>query len=198
MRHQRYTRIRALLAGGLVLGIGMTATLAAWTDQEYAKTTIQAGTFSLQSQVSGSSWASNGAGSAVTLPLDATGLYPGVSKAAWIQIRTSGTLGGTVTLSGVTAVAPLAADQALRDALTVRVFTVTQTADCNTTAPGGASLPLTTAPSAGQLPPVTLDGSGGTTTTVTYCVVLTLPTGAPTSAQGGTVTPTWTFTGTTG
>jgi predicted ribosomally synthesized peptide with SipW-like signal peptide len=196
MRQQRYTRIRALLAGGLVLGIGPAATAAAWTDQENASSTVQAGTFSLVSQTRDSPLGSHPAGSAASLGLDATGLYPGVSRAGWIQLRTSGTLGGTVTLTDVTATAPAGADQALLSALSARVFTVTEPTDCTKTATGGTSLPLTTIPTSAQLPPLAVQGNGANA--VTYCVVLTLPLDASTSAQGGTVTPVWTFTGTAG
>ncbi|MDR2320511.1 MAG: SipW-dependent-type signal peptide-containing protein, partial [Microbacterium sp.] len=38
-------RIRAVLAGGLVLGVGATVTLASWNDGEYATGTSTAGTF---------------------------------------------------------------------------------------------------------------------------------------------------------
>ncbi|WP_408605753.1 SipW-dependent-type signal peptide-containing protein [Leucobacter salsicius] len=31
-----FTRVRAVLAGALVLGVGGSLTLAAWTDTEYA------------------------------------------------------------------------------------------------------------------------------------------------------------------
>lgn len=201
MRYRAYarapfTRTRAVLAGGLVLGIGLTMTLAAWTDQEVASTTVQAGTFSLVSQTRDSPLGSHPAGSTASLGLDATGLYPGVSRAGWIQLRTSGTLGGAVTLSGVTATATGAADQALLSALSARIFTVTQPSDCTTTATGGTSLALSAVPTSTQLPPVMVQGNGANA--VTYCVVLTLSAGAPTTAQGGTVTPVWTFTGTAG
>ena len=44
----RSTRPRAVLAAGLVLGTGVVATLAAWTDQEFATGTFAAGTFDLE------------------------------------------------------------------------------------------------------------------------------------------------------
>jgi predicted ribosomally synthesized peptide with SipW-like signal peptide len=185
-----------VLAGGLVLGIGLTMTLAAWTDQEVASTTVQAGTFSLVSQTRDSALGSHPADSAASLGLDATGVKPGAPRPGWIQLRTSGTLGGTVTLTGVTATAPAAADQALLSGLSARVFAVAQPTDCTTTTTGGTSLALTTIPTSAQLPPLAVQGNGANV--VTYCVVLTLSPDASTSAQGGTVTPTWTFTGTTG
>lgn len=41
-------RVRALLAGGLVLGVGATVTLAAWNDSEFARGTFTAATFNLE------------------------------------------------------------------------------------------------------------------------------------------------------
>lgn len=46
-------RGRALLAGGVVLGIGTAVTLAAWNDSEYASGTFSSGTFNLQSSTDG-------------------------------------------------------------------------------------------------------------------------------------------------
>lgn len=41
-------RVRAILAGGLVLGVGATVTLAAWNDSEFARGTFTAATFDLE------------------------------------------------------------------------------------------------------------------------------------------------------
>src|SRR5690606_23874046 len=46
-------KVRALLAGGVVLGIGAAATLAAWNDSEYAGATFTAGSFNLEGAVDG-------------------------------------------------------------------------------------------------------------------------------------------------
>ena len=46
-------RLRAVLAGGLVLGIGTTATLAAWNDSEYATTTVTASRFGIVGNTNG-------------------------------------------------------------------------------------------------------------------------------------------------
>lgn len=52
-------RVRALLACGLVLGIGATITLAAWNSSEFAQGTFSAGTFSLVGSTDGTAFASN-------------------------------------------------------------------------------------------------------------------------------------------
>ena len=40
--------IRAILAGGIVLGVGAAVTLAAWNASEFATGTFQAGTFTIE------------------------------------------------------------------------------------------------------------------------------------------------------
>ena len=42
--------VRAILAGGLVLGVGAAVTLAAWNDSEFATGTFGAGSFNLEGQ----------------------------------------------------------------------------------------------------------------------------------------------------
>lgn len=202
-RTDTFARVRALLAGALVLGIGGTATLAAWTDEERATATVSAGTFALQSRTGPTpltGWANNTTTPAA-LPLSATGLYPGQSRAAWIQIQNTGTVPGTVSLTGVSfASAPGAGTnhEALRNAVKVRVSA--------TAADGTASnAPSCTTSTAGtevdglqNIPSLTAQTvKAGNANTVTYCVVITLPANAPNEAQGGSVTPTWTFTGST-
>lgn len=49
----RRRRAAAILAGGLVVGIGTMATLASWNDSEYAQATYTAGTFNLQGSTDG-------------------------------------------------------------------------------------------------------------------------------------------------
>lgn len=190
-------RARALLAGGLVLGVGATLTVAAWTDQENAKATITAGTFGLSSATRDTPLGSHDGQNAAVLGLDATGLYPGAKKAGWIQIESSGSVAGSVTLSDVALGAPATAekDQKLRDSLTVRVAIVSQASECTKDTTGGAELPLLTVPTAAQLPPVHLAPNGQSD--AVYCVILSLSSNAPSIAQGGAIAPVWTFTGTT-
>lgn len=67
----RSRRIRALLAGGLVLGIGATAVLAAWNDSEFAQGTFTAGTFNMQGSTDGTTFADH-ATAAAAAPLSFT------------------------------------------------------------------------------------------------------------------------------
>lgn len=194
--------MRALLIGALVLGVGASATVAAWTDNEYATTAITAGTFKIESRTAASLVfaAHDTSTTAVELPLNATDLYPGQSRAAWIQIKNAGSVPGTVELDAVDfKVSPETSPHIdLRDALTVRVAVSTttdaeETPTCETTsAPPTSDVPIISLP---VLTEQNLKPNGANF--VNYCVIVTLDAEAPSTAQGGVVTPVWTFTGTT-
>ncbi|MGO1538229.1 MAG: SipW-dependent-type signal peptide-containing protein [Leucobacter sp.] len=49
----RRRKVGAILAGGLVLGVGAAVTLAAWGDSEFASSTFEAGTFTFQGSADG-------------------------------------------------------------------------------------------------------------------------------------------------
>jgi predicted ribosomally synthesized peptide with SipW-like signal peptide len=60
--------IRAILAGGLVLGVGAAVTMAAWNDSEYVTGTFAAGTFNMQgSTTDGTTFTDHPVGSPGTL-----------------------------------------------------------------------------------------------------------------------------------
>lgn len=50
----RSRKVKAVLAGGLVLGVGAAITLAAWNDSEFATGTFTAGTFNLEGSTTSS------------------------------------------------------------------------------------------------------------------------------------------------
>lgn len=57
-----FTRTRAVLAGGTILGLGAVATFAAWSDSEWASASFraQAATFAVEGSTSdGANWASH-------------------------------------------------------------------------------------------------------------------------------------------
>ncbi|MGF6824499.1 putative ribosomally synthesized peptide with SipW-like signal peptide [Microbacterium sp. ZKA21] len=55
--HSRRTKVYAILAGGLVLGVGTAVTLAAWNDSEFASVDFAAGTFVFQGSTDGTTFA---------------------------------------------------------------------------------------------------------------------------------------------
>jgi len=83
-------RVRALLAGGLVLGVGAAVTLAAWNDSEFAQGTFTAGSFNLEGSTDGTSFAEHAdAATPATLgfTVDPTNLSPGDSVTAPFAVR---------------------------------------------------------------------------------------------------------------
>lgn len=204
----RRLRIRAVLAGGLVLGLGATATLAAWTDDEHARSSVEAARFGIEGTVNGTTYAEHPVGSPATLSWTPTTppFIPGATTYARFGVRTiAASAAGTVTfqqptLDGVaTTGAEGVADQALLGALrySVRVVT-TPTADCAAVFAGSQGTALVTsqrldatiAPAAQSLPAAGASGQ-------TYCMQLVLPADAASAAQGGAFGITWRFTGST-
>ncbi|MHC6177931.1 hypothetical protein [Glutamicibacter sp. X7] len=91
----------AVLAGGLVLGVGAATTLAAWTSSQYAQSSVGTSIFALESTVdaTGSTgWADYPQGAAAQLNLDAAALSPGARKTASFLVRTTSasTVGGAL------------------------------------------------------------------------------------------------------
>lgn len=89
-RRLRMTRFKALLAGGLVLGLGAAITLAAWNDSEFATGTFTAGSFNIQGSIDGSAWAehaSSGAAAEVTFSTGFDNLSASQTVAAPFVLR---------------------------------------------------------------------------------------------------------------
>lgn len=194
------TRVRALLASVLIIGVAATGTLAAWSDGDFGGARFDTGEFALASRTDSGAFTGHGSGSPATLNWSLPALLPGQSTAAWVQIQATGTVEGSVVLSGVglsEAVPAGSAKAAFRDALTVRVSATvsvgTAPSACTTNTAGSEVTGLTTIP---VVPAQPLQPAGGTT--VTFCIVITLPVDAPASSQTASLTPTWVFTGSTG
>lgn len=78
-RGLRSKRVRALLAGGLVLGVGAAVTLAAWNDSEFAQGTFTAGSFNLVGSLDGTTYANHaalGSPAALAFTVNPTKLAP--------------------------------------------------------------------------------------------------------------------------
>lgn len=93
---RRRRQIQALAAGGLVLGVGATVTLAAWTDQEFGIGQFDAGTFQIEANIDGT-WQSENA-----MQFEATNMFPSDRAYAPVLIRTSvdTTFDGALMVSG--------------------------------------------------------------------------------------------------
>lgn len=99
---RRSRMIRAILAGGLVLGVGTAVTLAAWNDSEFATGTFTAGKFDLEGSTADGTTFTNHAsspGGALSFTVPASALSPGVSVSAPFAVRLAA---GTTNAASVT------------------------------------------------------------------------------------------------
>lgn len=194
-------RLRAVLAGGLVFGVGAAATLAAWTDREYGTGTFTASTFDTESTSAASStgWASNVTSPGATLAFNATGMSPGTLQYATLNVRTTLTtnVAGNVVLTSTTPTGTLPAVleyRAIRTPLTTTTcnagaFTAGSTYIAGTSVPAYQS--SSTVPAvAVQSPVAAANGE------IRYCFEVRMAPTAATSYQGTTGTITWLFTAT--
>lgn len=197
-RRLRNRRIKAVLAGGLVFGIGAAATVAAWTDTESASGSFEAGTFNIDLSVNGS-WDNSS-----EMTFDTSGMYPGSTVYAPVFVRTTpdtsmngelavSSAGASGSASGIAGsleyravTTSLAPGEAKGFICAASAFT-----GSSTYVYGGASTrtPLSTA-SVGDGKQA-LDKASGSVRA--FCFEVTLPTNTPNDAQGTTASNTWTF-----
>lgn len=102
----RARKVRAVLAGGLVLGVGAAITLAAWNDSEFATGQFEAGTFNLEGSVDGEGFtehASEEAAAPLAFSVNSSNLSPGDSVSAPFAVRLDAetTHGAGVSLDAV-------------------------------------------------------------------------------------------------
>lgn len=192
-RRIRLLRIRALLAGGLVLGTGATSTLASWNDAEYANGTFTAARFGVEGSLDGTNYSKHTSSNAAALSFSpaVTGLFPGNTSYAAFAVRaTSGSIAGHVQISAGT---PTGALSDLR----YGVRTVSGMGQCNAAsyAGGGAVIPdgSTLGTSAAVSQTLAADR-----TPVYYCFAISLPVGASNGMQGQAIAQTWQLVATSG
>lgn len=85
-----WTKARAVLAGGLVLGVGAAITLAAWTDTEWATGTFAAGNFGIEGSTNGTTFTENptsGPAASLSFQVNADKLSPGDSVYAGFAVQ---------------------------------------------------------------------------------------------------------------
>lgn len=107
-KRRRSRMIRAILAGGLVLGVGTAVTLAAWNDSEFVTSTFGSGAFGLQGAIADSATPTNfsdhatqgTAANIATYSLDAANLSPNSTTTApyAVRLKPGTTLDGTVNV----------------------------------------------------------------------------------------------------
>ncbi len=103
---ERRRKIGAILAAGLVLGVGASATLAAWNDSEYAKGSFAAGAFNLEGSTDGTTYsdhATSGAAATLGFTVSPANLAPGdvVYAPFAVRLAANTTTDASVTVAAV-------------------------------------------------------------------------------------------------
>lgn len=203
----RSRRIRAVLAGGLVFGVGAAMTLAAWNDSESATSTFTAGRFGIVGSTDGTNFAEHNPTaqpptSAATLSFSvaATAMVPGMTTYALFSVKTTAT---PTSVAGTLALVSGTQSGTLASGLTVGVRLIPTAAPqlCNATTfgasaaiviPSGSALTTNGAPSSTVPQVVNAAGVGQ----LNYCFAVTLKPDAGNELQGTTATKTWQIVGT--
>ncbi len=186
-------KVRAILAGGLVLGIGATITLAAWNDSEFTQGTFTAGTFNMVGSTDGTTYASHatvGAPATLTFTVNPTLLSPGDTVYAPFAVE----LDATTTNSALVTVSNAATTGTVSN-LTYTLIQPTAFG-CDGATTGTALVAAGNA--VGTVPAATTftlaKGAGGTAgAPVFLCFKVTAGSGI---TQGQTGTATWQFSAT--
>ena len=106
-RRGRSTRIKAIPAGGLALGLGAAVTLAAWNDSEFATGSFATGGFDMRGSLNGTTFtdhATTGTAAALSFAVNPGSLTPGDTVYAPYAVRLMGnsTTGATVSITSTT------------------------------------------------------------------------------------------------
>jgi predicted ribosomally synthesized peptide with SipW-like signal peptide len=189
-------KILAILAGGLVLGIGAAVTLATWNDSEFATGTFTAGSFNVQGSLDGTTFAdhpSAGTAAAVTFSTGFNSMSPNDVVAAPFVLRLD-----AATTNNATALVTSAAGTGTGAAnFTYGIIQVASVAGCTPAATGTATLvPAGTALTAftGATSFNLAHGTGGLAgASVFLCIQVKASAGL---VQGSTATGTWGITAT--
>lgn len=184
-------RLRAVLAGALVLGVGATLTLAAWTDSEHATADFAASVFGIEGDP-GTGYAEHpesGTAAQLTFGAGAGAMSPGSVVHGGLDVRTTAasTVGGTVALTSST---PGGAT-VITDNLTYRVAVVAPATACASAAYSGTAVPASSVFSPAE---ATVAAAAGDARR--FCFEITLAAGTPNDAQGASGSITWQVTGT--
>lgn len=195
-------KVLAVLAGGLVLGVGIGVTLAAWNDSEFATGTFTAGSFNLEGSTTSATTGyadhnvddGDAAASLVfQLPAVAASMSPGdvVYAPFWVRLDSTTTDDATLIPAGITA--GTGGNEAN---LSYTVTAIAAGATCDAAATGtviasGASLTAQTGATSIDLAAGTTAGTAGAPAQLCFAV-----TAGDGLTQGAAATATWKFTAT--
>jgi predicted ribosomally synthesized peptide with SipW-like signal peptide len=199
-------RVRALLAGALVLGLGSSATLASWTDSDFATGSFGTSVFQTESNVTKpynalGTWSSNDIAPGAALVFNAASMSPGSTVYAPFAIRTTaGSVAGEVVLGPPSVASSGIGEADLGAALRYRVILSATCEASSFTGPpafvvgADGAKPLTSGQPAGVVNPLQAAAATLPGPPTRFCFEVSLPVGASNALQGQTATATWQFT----
>ena len=185
-------RVKAILAGGLVLGIGAAVTLAAWNDSEFASGNFAAGTFDMVGSTDGTTFANHTSAPGAPLAFSANfgNLSPNTTVAAPFVVHLTPATTSDATVSAFSA----AGSGTAAANLTYGVVRVASVAACTPGATGTTVVPAGTAMSsvtgASTFPLVKSVDHVVAGANVFLCIQVTA---GGSLAQGTSATGTWQF-----
>ena len=184
-------RVRAALAGGLVLGLASGLTVASWTDAESVGSTFTASSFNLQTSVQGGTYSG-----ATSVTGTVAGLYPGSLAYISLKVKTAAvSAAGTVSLSATANATGLDAVLRYRIVRSLAACTATVFTGSPVYVVGGASTYQAVSSALAATPGIVV--AANASTEVGYCIELGMPTGVDqTTYQGASGVPTWNIIGT--
>jgi len=204
-KKENQRKVLAVLAGGLVLGVGVAVTLAAWNDSEFATGTFTAGTFNLEGSSTGNANYSDhnvddgdtAATLAFTLPTGVVdSMSPGDSVYAgfWVRLAAGTTTGADLVADGTTADAAVSSNS---EYLSYSIYQLAPGATCNAASATGTPIATgaTLDAQTGATTVALLEGADATTAgaAVQLCFAVTADAALE---QGLATTATWKFTAT--
>lgn len=225
MKANRWTKGRALLAGGLVLGLGAAATLAAWTDNEWVfggsgngdgtgPGTPGTGIYKMEQNTwtgtaGTANWVEEPAanGGALTFTVQPEKLVPGKTVYSPLQLRAAaGSEALDVSLAeGIQSALNRGADNSpdLYAALRYGLYKGVTKASCEAGDVSGGQVVVSANSVLTATSTATFPLAVGTIATAAgapenLCFALTLPSSAPDSLQGLNTVPVWRFTSSVG
>ncbi|MCI1019285.1 hypothetical protein HWD99_11655 [Microbacterium sp. C5A9] len=195
-------KVLAVLAGGVVLGVGVGVTLAAWNDSEFATGTFTAGSFNLEGSTTSATagYAEHNVDDGDTaaslvfqLPEVASSMAPGdvVYAPFWVRLDSTTTNDATLLPAGITA--GTGGNEA-NLSYTVTAIDAAETCDATATGDVVATGATLSAQTGATSVPLTQGATAGTPgTPVQLCFAVTAGAGLD---QGDTAVATWEFTAT--
>lgn len=141
--NRRSRKVRAILVGGLVLGVGAAVTLASWNDSEFAQGLFSSGQFNMQGSTDGDNFSDHAVGAPAQLGFSAgfNNLSPNDTVAApfVLHLNADSTNDATVSVNSANATGAAATE------LSYGIVQVPSIAACTSTAVGTQIVPAGTA-----------------------------------------------------